>query len=81
MIREFYHHGIIFLGREVVVENESRYKADNQPTPVFLPVEFHGLQSLGLQRVEHDWKQLSTHAQAENGAADSKLMKSLGLAN
>ena len=42
MIREFYHDGFIFLGRGVVVENESRYKADNQPPPVFLPVEFHG---------------------------------------
>ena len=27
-----------------------------QPTPGFLPGEFHGeLQSMGLQRVEHDW--------------------------
>ena len=24
------------------------------PTPVFWPGEFHGLQSMGLQRVEHD---------------------------
>ena len=46
MIREFYHHGFIFLGREVVVENESSYKADNQPTPVFLPVEFHAQRRL-----------------------------------
>ena len=25
------------------------------PTPVFWPGEFHGLQSMGLQRVGHDW--------------------------
>ena len=31
------------------------WRRAQQPTPVFLPGESHGLQSIGLQRVRHDW--------------------------
>ena len=39
---------VLFLGREDLLRRE------RLPTPVFWPREFHGLQSMGLQTVEHD---------------------------
>ena len=35
-------------------------KREWQPTPVFLPREFHG-QTVGSQRVRHDWATNTTH--------------------
>ena len=34
---------------------EDPWRRERLATPVFWPGEFHGLQSMGLQRVRHDW--------------------------
>ena len=51
-----------------------------QPTPVFLPGESQGWQSLGSNgshRVGHDWSDLAAAVAAVNYLSDSQLSKSL----
>ena len=60
---------VIFPGRVFLIGSHIRRFGRRawQPTPVFLPGEFSwtekpgGLQSLGLQRVRHDWVTKHTH--------------------
>ena len=50
------------------------WRRESLPTPIFLPGEFHGLQSMGLQRVGQDWAtftffcsyQASTHLRSSS---------------
>ena len=39
----------------------SIFRRERLTTPVFWPGEFHGLQSMGLQRVGHDWVNFTSH--------------------
>ena len=53
------------------------WRRDWLPIPVFWPGEFHGLQSMGLQRVGHDWATFTLHYMEVVQAVSSVTLYSL----